>query len=339
MTLVFNKWNPFSGKNAVSVAAAAGVTALIALVFALEILLGAPVLSPAQVIAAISNSAHPDHISVVQVRLPRAVAAVLVGASLGIVGLMLQDVLRNPLAGPELTGAGPGAAFGLAAVTVLAPTVGWGMRTAAVLCAAIVVGAVVAAISTRIRDPLAVAVAGAMVAAVVSALTIGVISLASETSVGFFYRVMLGSIAGRTWDDLFPLVVALIVAVASAVVLARRLEAVRLGDAVAGTLGVRPGLVRGVVFAVSAVVTTAIVLVCGSVAFVALAAPHIARWLACSGRTAYVLPLAALVGVLLVSCADCAAKFLAAPGEIPLGVATAVLGGPILLLMLRRVRG
>lgn len=88
----------FFRENAVSMAAAAGVTALIALVFALEILLGAPVLSPAQGVAAIGNSVHPDHISVVQVRLPRAVAAVLVGASLGIVGLMLQDVLRNPLA-------------------------------------------------------------------------------------------------------------------------------------------------------------------------------------------------------------------------------------------------
>lgn len=323
--------------GAVAVLGVLGMLGILGVVTVLALGVGAPWLGPGELWRALQASS-PDHVTVWQLRAPRAVLAVLVGLALGAVGLLLQDVLRNPLAGPELTGAAPGAACGLACITVLAPTAGPAPRTGAVLLGATLVGAAVLVVATRIRDPLAVAVAGAMVGALVSAITVAVISLASETAVGLLFTAMLGSLAGRTWDDLGPVGVAALAACGGAALLARRVEAMRLGGSLATTVGVRPGRVRAGVFALATVVTTLIVLVCGPVAFVALAAPHLARRLLRDGRTHRVLPMAALAGALLVVLADAAARVLAAPGEVPLGVATALLGGSVLLVVLRSVR-
>ena len=317
--------------------AALGVVAVLGAAVLLAVLVGAPTFSPAQVWAAL-DPGSPDHVTVVQLRIPRAVIAAIVGASLGILGVLLQDVLRNPLAGPELTGAAPGAACGLAVVTVMAPTASGGLRASAVLLGAAVVGVAVLAVASRIRDPLSVAVAGAMIGALVSALTVAVIALASETAVGLLFTALLGSLAGRTWDDAWPVAAGLALAVGSAVLLARRVETVRLGGTVAATIGARPAVVRLTVLAVSTVVTTTIVLVCGPVGFVALATPHLARRLLRRGSTQRVLPAAGLLGAVMVLLADSTARVLASPGEVPLGVATALIGGPILLAVLRTVR-
>lgn len=175
-------------------------------------------------------------------------------------------------------------------------------------------------------------------AALISALTVAVISLASSTAVGLLYTVMLGSIAGRTWDDVTPAIIAATLTALSAALLTRRVEAVRLGDSAAATLGARPGIVRFSVLALATVVSSLLVVVCGPISFVALAAPHLARRALRQGRTSVVLVPAALSGAALITIADCLSRVVAAPGESPLSVATALIGGPVLLIVLRRIR-
>ncbi|WP_082313341.1 iron chelate uptake ABC transporter family permease subunit [Corynebacterium lactis] len=178
-------------------------------------------------------------------------------------------------------------------------------------------------------------------AALISALTVAVISLASSTAVGLLYTVMLGSIAGRTWDDVTPAIIAARLTALSAALLTRRVEAVRLffgGGSAAAPLGARPGNVRFSVLALATVVSSLLVVVCGPISFVARAAPHLARRALRQGRTSVVLVPAALSGAALITIADCLSRVVAAPGESPLSVATALIGGPVLLIVLRRIR-
>ena len=309
--------------------------ALLVVLLAASLTVGSPLHGPAEVWHAVLDRG-PDRVAVLRLRLPRALLAAAAGATLAVVGHLLQDAFCNPLAGPELTGATPGAALGLAAAAVTAPAAGTAWRAGAVLAGALLVGAVVLALATRIRDPLALAVAGATVGAVASSLTIALVALGSETAVGLLFTSLFGSLAGRTWDDLGTAAVGSALTLAAAAPLAARVELLGLGEASAHTLGARPGLVRVTVLAVSALATTAVVLACGAVGFVALAAPHLARRLTGRGETTRVLPVTALVGAVLVLLADLVARTVVAPGEVPLGVATALLGGPVVLAVLRK---
>ena len=273
-------------------------------------------------------------------RLPRVLAAALVGALLGLGGTVFQGVFRNPLAEPYLLGSAGGAALG-ATVALLVPLLmpqsfalpllafagAWG-ATMLVIGIARVAGAV---------DAAALLLAGVAVAAVLGALrSFLMLALSEETvSLQVVLSWVLGGIQTPTWSGLALLTAISLACLALAWALARRLDVLGLGEVMAVTFGL--DVRRFIAFAVGAgsLIVAAAVAFGGLVAFVGLAAPHIARWLVGPLHRALV-PASALIGAIIVTLADALARAALPPAEIPLGLVTAVAGGPFFIFLLAR---
>jgi iron complex transport system permease protein len=273
-------------------------------------------------------------------RLPRVLAAALVGAMLGLGGTVFQGVFRNPLAEPYLLGSAGGAALG-ATVALLVPLLmpqslalpllafaGAWAATMLVIGIARVAGAV---------DAAALLLAGVAVAAVLGALrSFLMLALSEETvSLQVVLSWVLGGIQTPTWGGLGLLAAISVACLALAAAMARRLDVLGLGEVMAVTFGL--DVRRFILFAVGAgsLIVAAAVAFGGLVAFVGLAAPHIARWLVGPLHRALV-PASALIGAIIVTLADALARAALPPAEIPLGLVTAVAGGPFFIFLLAR---
>ena len=271
-------------------------------------------------------------------RLPRNLVALLVGASLAMAGAILQGVARNPLASPDVIGITGGANLGAVAIIALYPK-----SPLWTLPAGAFAGALVAAAATYLlawkkgTSPIRLVLVGIGVAAVAQAL---VTVLMTHSQVLVVTRAMVwmtGSVYGRSWEHLRPLLPWLALFVPLAALLTRHLNALQLGDEVARGLGARVERYRLLLVVTSVALAGASVATAGAIAFVGLMAPHIARQLV--GPTAgAVLPTAALVGALLVATADMLGRTIFAPIEIPAGVITALVGAPYFIWLLYRSR-
>lgn len=304
-------------------------------VVATAICVGEPDLAPATAWAALLDPGHPLHVTVREVRLPRAVLAVLAGAALGVSGLLLQDVLRNPIAGPELLGVSAGAAVVTATIVVLGLGVSVARLPQAALVGALVAGALVLLAIGRTRSPDHVALVGAAVSAACGGLVVAVVGLGTQGNVVVLFRYLLGSLAARGWVHVEAVAPWLLGGILLAALLRRRVEALTLGDEVAVGLGVPVVRTRVAAVAVAAVLAAAVASVCGPVAFVALLAPHLARRLVGSVSTRRVFWTVPAVGAVLLVLADLVSRTVLYPVEVPVGVATTLVGVPALLLVLR----
>jgi iron complex transport system permease protein len=314
-------------------AAALVVAALVCVAAAL--CLGEPRVTPGTASAALLDTGHPLHVAVAEVRLPRLVLGLLGGAGLAVAGLLLQDTLRNPIAGPELLGVSSGAAVVVAAIVVLGLGVPLALQPWAALGGAFVAGALVLAAIGRTRDPAHVVLVGAAVSAACGGLVVAIVGLGTQGNVVVLFRYLLGSLAARGWSHLAAVAPLVLAGIAVAWLLRRRVEALTLGDEVAAGLGVPVTATRVLAVATAALLAAAVAAVCGPIAFVALLAPHLARRMLGTVSTRRVLPVAAAVGALLLAAADLASRLLLYPVEMPVGIATTLVGVPALLLLRR----
>ncbi|WP_402839840.1 iron chelate uptake ABC transporter family permease subunit [Microbacterium sp. GXS0129] len=274
-----------------------------------------------------------------ELRLPRVLTALFVGAGLGLCGSIMQAVTRNPLADPYLLGLSSGASVGAAAVIVL----GWDF----VLPVAAFAGAVLALAATLalagpasggIASGTRTVLAGVAVSALLSAATSLMIFLSAT---GDTYREilgwLLGSLGGADWGTVLVAGCAVVIIGVPLLVAARPLDVFAYGDLTARSLGVHVGRVRWILLAACALLTGVLVSVSGSIGFVGLVVPHAVR-LVVGHAHRIVLPMSAVVGALLVVWADTLARTVVAPREIPVGVVTALLGAPAFAILLIRVR-
>lgn len=304
-----------------------------------SLVLGAYGAGPGDVIQALlSGGAGPEGVGfiVFDLRLPRALVALLAGSGLGMAGALLQGVTRNPLAAPSILGLSQGAAAAAVAGLVFAP----GLSTGAVSALAFA-GSAVASLLLYLfawRDGLAPArliLVGVGLAAIGAALTTLTVTL------GELYRVeralvwLMGSVHGSGWTEVRALAPAVLVVGPLAWAGSRSLDVLGLGEDVAQELGSRVVRSRVVFLGAAVVLTGASVAAAGSVAFVGLMAPHLARRLV-GPRMSVTLPATALMGALLVVAADMVARTVFAPTELPCGIVTAVLGAPFFLYLLLR---
>ena len=273
-------------------------------------------------------------------RVPRVLAAALVGGLLGLGGAIFQGVFRNPLAEPYLLGSAGGAALG-ATVALLVPLLmpqayalpllaflgAWG-ATMLVIGISRVAGAV---------DAAGLLLAGVAMAAVLGALrSFLMLALSDETvSLQVVMSWVLGGIQTPTWRGLGVLAAISVVCLGLSMLLARRLDLLGLGETMAKSFGLE--VTRFIALAVLAgsLIVAAAVAFGGLVAFVGLASPHIARWLV-GPLHRPLMPTTALVGAIVVTLADAIARAALPPAEIPLGLVTAVAGGPFFILLLAR---
>lgn len=268
-----------------------------------------------------------------EMRLPRTIVGVEVGMALATAGVIMQTLTRNPIAEPRILGISAGAATGVViAIAVigassLAGWIWWGLLGAAAA------GALVFGIAARTREgasPVNLALAGAAIDAGLGALIYGILSVDAATFDQFRFWVV-GSLAGRTPEMALQVVPFVAAGAGLALVTARGLDAMALGEDVAKGLGHSVTRVRVTAGAAAILLTGAAVAVAGPIAFVGLAVPHAARRLAGTMDHRWVLPISALFGAVLVLGADVLGRVLFPPSEVPAGVITALVGAPVLL--------
>nr|WP_222131918.1 iron chelate uptake ABC transporter family permease subunit [Pseudonocardia sp. C8] len=272
-------------------------------------------------------------------RLPRSLVAAACGAGLAMCGVILQSLLRNPLADPFLLGVSSGASTGAVIIGVLGVGGGaLGLSGGAFVGAVVAFGLVLllARLSGGSNDR--VVLAGIAMTQLFSALTSFVIFAfadSDETRGVMFW--LLGSLEGVRWDD-----VRLTVAVAAAGLvvcwaLAHVLDAFTFGDEVAASLGMPVAAVRGGLLTLTALVTAALVSVAGAIGFVGLVLPHAARFLVGPGHGRLV-PVSALLGAVFMVWVDAFTRVVFEPTPLPIGVATALVGVPVFVLIMFRRR-
>jgi len=272
-----------------------------------------------------------------ELRLPRTVLALLLGAGLGVSGAALQGVLRNPLAEPYLLGVSGGAAVG----AVLAVTAGLAFALVPLAAFAGAIGAVILALSvahaTRGRgDPRILVMAGVVVGAFANAAIMIVMANADASKIRGAVWWMMGSVADASWSQSAWLAAYVLAGGAVLVAFGRTLDALALGEDSAAGLGVDVDRAARSIYLTSSLVAAATVAAAGLVGFVGLVVPHIARRLGAHGHRALLLA-SALTGSVLVVLADLVARVALPPSELPLGAVTAVLGVPFFLITLRRL--
>jgi iron complex transport system permease protein len=306
-----------------------------ALAFALNLAWGEFPLPLGDVLATLAGGGHQaDRFIVIDVRLPRALVAALAGAALGVSGAILQTLLRNPLASPDVIGVIAGASAAAVAVFVLG-------ASAALVPVAAFGGAIAASVLLYLLawrqglSPYRLVLVGIGIdalgtAAVSYALVKGRIVDVQEAAVW-----LIGSLNARAYTDVWPLAAGIALLAPLVAVLARSLDALSLGEDQARALGVRVEPARLGLVAAAAGLTALAVAAAGPIGFVAFIAPHIARVLTGASGAA-TLPAAALCGAALVLGADLIGRLVLSPTEVPVGIVTAVLGAPFFLWLLYR---
>ena len=272
-------------------------------------------------------------------RVPRVLAAVLAGAALALAGTIVQAVCRNPLAEPSLLGVTSGAGLGAVLMILLVPGVGiWPMSAAAGACA-LGVFALVYLLSSRggLGSERLVLVGIGAQAGTTALITLVVLVIA-PWDVNLALTWLSGSTYGRSLEQLLPVALALLVVVPLAATYRRELDVLSLDEDTPRVLGLPVDRSRLVLLGAAALTTAAAVCAVGVIGFVGLVAPHAARALV-GARHARVLPVAILVGAVLVSAADTLGRVVIAPGQIPAGLGTALLGAPYFVYLLWRSRG
>lgn len=298
---------------------------------------GTPTLSPLQLWEVLNGGGERiARITVLQLRLPRLCLGALAGVSLALSGALLQSALRNPLAGPELLGVSAGGSIMMAAIIVFGLPIPFVLQPLIALAGAMAGGAVVLLVSRLTRDPVRLILVGAATTALLNALVITLLSLGNRNSVSLLLLFLLGSLANRTWDHVQLVLPWATLGIPLALLSARQLNLLQLGDEVAEGLGLRVVSARLFLMLLAAGMVAVVVAVCGPIGWVALLAPHLVRRALAHNDARLVLPLTALTGIALLLTADFVGRLLFAPIELPVGLWTTLLGGPILLLLLRR---
>jgi iron complex transport system permease protein len=282
-----------------------------------------------------------------QVRLPRILFSMVIGASLGLAGALTQGLFRNPLADPGLLGVSSGAAAAAAAAIVFAGYLPWFVPEAlrvwvlptAAFCGALGIcfaldrlarwltpGSVIGLLLTGIAI-------NALVAAFIGLSTY----LANDEQLRNLAFWTMGSLAGANWMVLSLMIFVLMVAFLCSQKLTLQINALSLGDAVAAQIGINLKQLRQRIIMMVAFLSACAVAWCGMIGFISLIAPHISRAIAGPDHR-QVLPLSMLLGALLLLLADTLARMVAIPAEIPVGIFTALLGAPFFLSLLAKQR-
>lgn len=274
------------------------------------------------------------------IRLPRVLLGVVVGAGLGIAGAALQGIFRNPLADPQLIGLSSGAALGSAiAVLALEASIGVFAAPFGAFAGGILAGAAVYSIARNQgrTEVVTLILAGIAVAAVTGAGAAFLSVVADDPRLGSPLFYSLGSLGVATWRLLWVTAPLVAVAVVWLPFTARRLDLVLLGEREAGHLGVDVERLRVEVLILCTLAVGAAVAAAGVIGFVGLLVPHAIRLVAGPGHR-LLLPASALGGALLVVVGDVVARTVALPLEVPVGLLTAIVGGPVFLWLIRRTR-
>lgn len=316
------------------------LTLILVTTLLVSVFVGAADLSPGEVLAALLGQGDETTRTIVlNLRVPRAALAALVGACLALSGAVFQALLRNPLAEPYILGISGGSAVGAVTVIVL----GLGVRLPWLLPLAAFAGAIVAmAVVLRIAlgvggalDTRVLLLAGVVVGAFFNAIILLLLNFADANTFRAAVFWMMGNLSGATWRSVSLVTAYLVPAALVLMALARPFNLIAVGEDTALYLGVRVGTVRLVAYLTTSLLVAASVAVSGVIGFVGLIVPHALRLIWGSDHR-MLLPASMLAGASFLMLTDTVARTIAAPAELPTGVVTALAGVPVFVVLLMR---
>lgn len=324
-----------------AVLVAGSVAVLLAAVVA-SLAVGAHQLSPAEVAASLwteitgTGSTYAD--DVVASRIPRTVLGLMAGAALAVAGVVMQGLTRNPLADPGILGINAGAAAAVVTGMAFFGAGATGANVWIALPGALVTVLLVYGLASGRRGstPVRLVLAGTVVTAVLMSY-IQAIALTRPDVFNLYRFWAVGSLSGRTMEQAWDILPFFLVGLAASLAAGRFLNALALGEEAAASLGVRPGTAKIAGALAATLLCASATAAVGPIGFVGLAVPHMVRSFT-GPDNRWLLVLSAVTGPALLLFADVAGRLLARPGEVLTGVITALLGAPLLVLAVRRMR-
>jgi len=314
-----------------------GMLLVFIVMFGLSMVFGAADISIKDVWLALSSSSVNEQISIIRdIRLPREIAAVFVGAALSVSGAIMQGMTKNPLADPGLLGLTSGANAALAVTIAFIPSVNYlGITIACFIGAA--VGAIlvfgIAAIKKGGFSPLRIVLAGAAVSAFLYAIGEGV---------GIYFKISkdvsmwtAGGMVGTSWEQLQIIVPFIVGGIFIALLLSRQLTILSLNEEVAVGLGQQTTKVKTILFVVMVLLAGASVALVGNMVFIGLMIPHIVRGIVGTDYR-YIIPMSAITGAAFMLLADTLGRTVSAPYETPIAAVVSMIGLPFFLIIVRK---
>ena len=307
----------------------------VALLFVLSIRYGTYTLSFDE----ISQAFHPNdknYFTLMEYRLPRTLLAIIIGGALAISGVLVQSVVRNPLASPDILGINNAA--GLVAVTILIflPNVAFYWLPIFAFIGGVLSFILLWMICGFNFRPIKMAIIGVALSALWAAIS-HYLMLTNPVEINTAMLWLTGSLWGRSWAYVNVVLPWLLVLLPLPFIFCRDLDTLGLGENKAATLGVSVNKTQILVLVLAVALSTTAVAICGPIAFLGLVAPHLARKLV-GGRHRTLLPASMLIGTLLLQISDILARVIDPPTELPAGILTAIIGAPYFFYLLMRTK-
>ena len=274
------------------------------------------------------------------IRLPRAVSAVLLGGGLALSGYLLQTFFGNPIVGPFVLGISSGAKLTVALAMIRFLSAGRDMGLSAMVLAAFA-GALISMgfvllISVRVKKMSSLVICGIMIGYICSAVTDFVVTFADDSNIVNLHNWSMGSLSGMNWDQIRVITVITAAGLAMSVLMIKPAGAYRLGEAYARSAGVNITLLRVMLILVSSLLAACVTAFAGPISFVGIAVPHLARLAVKSSAPCVMIPASFLGGAAVTLLCDCIARTVFAPTEVSISSVTAVLLVPVVILMMVR---
>ncbi len=308
---------------------------------ALAMLVGLRMIGPATAYAALTapDMQNPDHVTLLLLRPPRLVAGLVAGVALGLAGVLMRGLTRNPLAEPGLLGVNAGAALAVVAGALMTGRSDGGLLTVLAFpgaLAAMIAVFLIGGGARGVAGPMRLALAGATLNALLLALTMGIVLLRADGAEVLRYW-STGSLSQAATRPLAAMAAVVGLAAGAAILLAPALDSLALGEAMARGLGTKTGRVKALALVLIALLSGAAVAVAGPITFLGLMVPELARRLTGAGLRGQMLA-ALCLGPAILLLADVAGRLVMPPSEVKAGLMVALIGGPLFIWLARRIR-
>ncbi len=314
---------------------------LIIVLLILNFCVGTVQILPSEIWDAISDRSNKMGRIILDIRMPRAIAALILGGALALAGYLLQTFFHNPIAGPFVLGISSGAKMVVALVMVFMLGHSVKVSSAAMILAAFI-GAMISmgfvlVMSKRVNSMSMLVVSGVMIGYICSAVTELVVTFADDADIVNLHNWSRGSFSGMTWSNVAAMSIVIGISVVLVFMLSKPLEAYQMGETYAINVGVNVRSLRVAMVILSSVLSACIVAFAGPISFVGIASPHIVKNMLKSNKPILMIPACFLGGGVFCLFSDLMARMLFAPTELSISTVTAVLGAPVVLwVMIKR---
>ncbi len=314
------------------------LAALLLLLFQLNLNAGSVDLSVGQVLRILSGE-KTDHTAIIwEIRLPRMLAAAILGGALSVSGFLLQTFFANPIAGPFVLGISSGAKLVVALVMIFALGQGIVLNSAALILAAFIGSMIsmgfILLISNQVRKMSLLVISGVMIGYICSAITDFVVTFADDSNIVNLHNWSMGSFSGMNWSNVRTMTVVVFTSLILTFLLSKPMGAYQLGEMYAQNIGVNIRRFRIELILLSSILSACVTAFAGPISFVGIAVPHLVKSLFRTAKPIVIIPASFLGGAVFCLFCDLLARTMFAPTELSISSVTAVFGAPVVIWMM-----